>query len=431
MELQESYLLKAKELFPPTAVAADLVIERGEGSYLFDVEGKRYIDFATGIAIAPLGHCHPRVVEAINEQCQQLISSMNFLWPKAKIDFAEKLVEILPGPLQKVFLSNSGTEAIEGAIKLARKAKPGRPNFIAFNGGFHGRTMGALSLTASKAAYRADYFPLLPSTFFVDYPYKISTDKVMEQLDKLFETTCPPSSVAAIFVESILGEGGYVLPPADFLPRLRQLCDRWEILLVIDEIQSGFGRSGKWFACQHTKTAPDIMVFAKAIASGLPLGGFAASSALMDKLNAGSHGSTFGGNPLACAAALTTIKVIEQEALVERVAYKGSRIKERLMSRFGDYIEVRGEGFMLGIEPKNYALNVKNILSRALSKGLIALSCGPHGSSIRLMPALNTPEDVLEEGISILEQIIDYEVLVASESHKFRHKELIAEGWAD
>jgi len=427
MELQESYLLKASQLFPPTALSADLVIERGEGSFIFDIEGKRYIDFATGIAIAPLGHCHPRIVEAVKEQSHQLLSSMNFVWTKAKIDFADKLQRILPKPLQKVFLSNSGTEGIEGAIKLVRKAKVGRPNFISFNGGFHGRSMGALSITASKASYRADFFPLLPGAHFVDYPYKVSTDEVFEQLNKLFETVCPANSVAAIFVESVLGEGGYVFPPADFLPRLRQLCDRWEISLVLDEVQSGFGRTGKWFACQHTATQPDVMVFAKGVASGLPLGGFAASAELMDKLNAGSHGSTFGGNPISCAAALETIKVIEQEALVERVAYRGKKIKDRLNQRFGEFLEVRGEGFMLGIEPKIEILNVKNILSRALSKGLLALSCGPHSNVIRLMPALNTPEEVLEEGISILEQIIDYEILVATECRKFRHKEISAE----
>ncbi len=424
MTLQETYLSKTADLFPPFASSSPpLVIEKGEGSFLYDVEGKKYLDFATGIAIAPVGHCHPRVVEAITEQAQKLVSSMNFMWPKAKIDLAEKLVTILPQPVNTVFFSNSGTEAIEGAMKLARKARPGRPNFIAFNGGFHGRSFGALSITASKASYRADYFPLLPQTYFVDYPYKLSTDKVFEQLEKLFETVCPATSVSAIFVESILGEGGYVVPPRDFLPRLRQLCDRWEILLVCDEIQSGFGRTGKWFACEHTSTVPDIIAFAKGIASGMPLGGFAASKDLMSKLNPGSHGSTFGGNPIACAAALATIKVIEQEALIERASYLGQRIQSRLSTRFGDHLEVRGEGFMIGIEPKNQDLNVKAILSRAQNKGLIALSCGPHGNVIRLMPALNTPDEIIHEGVSILEQIIDYEILVSSECKKSKYKD--------
>lgn len=426
MSLQDGYLLKTAELFPPSSTH-ELVIERGEASFLYDIEGRRYIDFASGIAIAPVGHCHPRVVEAINEQSTKLISSLNFLWPKVKIDLAEKLVSILPKPLSNVFFSNSGTEAIEGAMKLARKAKPNRPNFIAFNGGFHGRTFGALSITSSKASYRSDYFPLLPQVFFVDYPHKISTEKVLEQFEKLFETTCPPSSVSAIFVESLLGEGGYIVPPADFLPKLRQLCDRWEILLVVDEIQSGFGRTGKWFACEHFEVVPDILTFAKGIASGMPLGGFAASVELMKSLNSGSHGSTFGGNPISCAAALATIKVIEQEALVEKVAYTGQKIQDRLKNRFGNYLDIRGKGFMIGIEPKNFDLSSKAILARAQIKGLIALSCGIHGQTIRLMPALNIPDEVLNEGLAILEQIFDYEILVAAECKRSKHQEALDE----
>jgi 4-aminobutyrate aminotransferase len=426
MTLQESYLLKTLDIFPPVAKdAPSLVIERGEGSYLFDIEGRRYLDFASGIAITPVGHCHPRVVEAITEQSQKLISSLNFLWPKTKIDLAEKLVSIFPKPLNSVFLSSSGTEAIEGALKLARKARPGRPNFIAFQGGFHGRTLGALSITSSKASYRADYFPLIPQTFFVDYPAKINTDKVLEQLEKLFESVCPPTSVAAIFVESILGEGGYIVPPNDFLPKLRQICDRWEILLVADEIQTGFGRTGKWFGFEHSNIVPDIVAFAKGIASGLPLGGFAANKELMQCLNPGSHGSTFGGNPIACAAALATIKIIEQEALIERVAYIGQKIKERLANRFGNYLDIRGKGFMIGIEPKNFDLSVKAILARAQTKGLIALTCGSHGQTIRLIPALNMPDEVLNEGLAILEQIFDYEILVAAECKRSKHQEAI------
>ncbi len=424
MSLKEGYLLKTVEFFPPSS-AHELVIDKGEGSYLYDIEGRRYIDFASGIAIAPVGHCHPRVVSAITEQTQKLISSLNFLWPKVKIDLAEKLMSILPKPLSNIFFCNSGTEAIEGAMKLARKAKPNRPNFIAFNGGFHGRTFGALSITSSKASYRADYFPLLPQTFFIDYPHKISTDEVLEQFEKLFETACPPSSVAGIFVESLLGEGGYIVPPADFLPKLRQLCDRWEILLVIDEIQSGIGRTGKWFAFEHYDIVPDILTFAKGIASGMPLGGFAASPELMKHLNAGSHGSTFGGNPIACASALATIKVIEQEALVERVAYTGQRIKDRLKGRFENYLDIRGQGFMIGIEPKTPDLSVKAILARAQIKGLIALSCGAHGQTLRLMPALNIPDEVLNEGLAILEQIFDYEILVAAECKRSKYQEAI------
>ncbi|MDJ0625173.1 MAG: aminotransferase class III-fold pyridoxal phosphate-dependent enzyme [Candidatus Caenarcaniphilales bacterium] len=426
MQLQEDYISKAKNIFPPTSFFLEpMVVERGEGSYIFDIQGKRYIDFSTGIAVAPVGHCHPRVVEAITEQAQKLICPSNFVLQKTKIDLVEKVIDILPNTLDSVFLCNSGTESIEGAIKLARKVRPGRPNFIAFNNGFHGRTMGALSITGSKSSYRADYFPLLPQTYFVDYPHKINTEQVLEQIERLFETTCPPTSVAAIFAESILGEGGYVIPPEDFLPRLRQLCDRWEILLVLDEIQSGFGRTGKWFACEHSETIPDIITFAKGIASGLPLGGFAANKKLMTKLNAGSHGSTFGGSPIPCAAALATIKVIEQEALIERVHFKGKKILERLQNKFGEYIDVRGKGFMIALEPKTKELDVKTILSRAYNKGVIALTCGNQNNVIRIIPPLNSPDDVLEEGISIFEQILDYEVLITSKGDRYRNKQTV------
>jgi 4-aminobutyrate aminotransferase len=420
---QENYINKAKALFAPaTHTALPIVVERGEGSYLFDIEGKRYIDFACGIAIAPVGHTHPRVVEAICEQAHSLVSSINIMWPRVKVDLAEKLVSILPGNIDSVFLCNSGTEAVEGALKLARKARPGRPNFLSFNGGFHGRSLGALTVTASKAAYRADYFPLVPNCGFVDYPYEKTLEEVLAQMESLFETNLPPESIAAIIVEPILGEGGYVVPPPEFLQRLRQICDRWDILLIFDEIQSGFGRTGAWFACEHFEVTPDIIVFAKGIASGMPLGGFAAKKELMSKMGPGSHGSTFGGNPISCAAALATIKVIEQEALIERVSFKGYRIMESLKQKFGEYIDVRGAGFMIGIEPKLEGLNVKGILNRALSKGLIALSCGPRSNAIRLMPALNAPDSVLHDGINILEQILDYEILMAAEGLNFKNK---------
>ncbi|MDX1917574.1 MAG: aminotransferase class III-fold pyridoxal phosphate-dependent enzyme [Candidatus Caenarcaniphilales bacterium] len=421
MTINELYLEKGALFFPPLPEnLPQMVIERGEGSYLFDTEGNRFIDFATGIAIAPVGHCHPQVVAAIQEQAERLISSMNYVLTKPKVDLVEKLVQVLPAGLEKVFLSNSGAEAIEGALKLARLTQRGRPNFIAFNGGFHGRTFGALSVTGSKSSYRKDFFPLLPEVFFVDYPYRLSTEEVIAQIHKLFEYTCPAQSVAALIVESVLGEGGYVVPPIDFLPSLRQLCDQHGILLILDEVQSGFGRTGKWFACQHTTTSPDIITFAKGIASGMPLGGFAASSKLFNQMVSGTHGTTFGGNPISCVSALASIKVIEAEGLTERALYLGDKVRVRLKRRFGEFLDIRGLGLMIGIEPIAFPLNVKNIIRRAETKGLILISCGPHGNVIRLMPALNIPEHILDEGLNILEQILDYEVLVATESKNLR-----------
>ncbi len=421
--LQNSYLESAKEIFPPSSSALNpLVLEKGEGSFLIDLQGKQYIDFATGVGIAPIGHCHPRVVKAIQEQSKKLIASNNLFLPKIKIELAQKLIEILPGSIDSMFLCNSGTEAIEGSLKLARKANPGKPNFIAFRGGFHGRTLGALSITASKSIYRAGYDPLLPSVHFVDYPNNEETlEQTVKQLEDLFENICPPSSICAIIVEPILGEGGYIVPPDNFLQLLRKLCDHWGILLILDEVQTGFGRTGKWFACQHSSIQPDIIAFAKGIASGLPLGGFAANKELMSRLVAGSHGSTFGGNPIACAAALATIDVIESENLLNRVAQTGENIIKRLNEKFGNHFDIRGKGFMIGVElkNKNIDINIKNILKRFQSKGLIVIPCGKNGNVMRFIPPLNIPDAVLNQALSIIEQVLDYEILLATESKRF------------
>lgn len=421
--LQESYLNLASELFPPSKSSLNpLVIERGEGPFLYDVTGRKYIDFATGIGIAPLGHCHPKVVSAILEQCNSLVSSMNVFLPRVKIELAQKLASILPGDINSVFLCNSGTEGIEGALKLARKARPGRPNFLAFNGGFHGRSFGALSVTGSKSTYKKDFYPLLPNCFFVDYPYQKSLDETMAQIEELFEYNCPPSSLAAIIVEPVLGEGGYFVPPVEFLQNLRRLCDRWDILLIADEVQTGFGRTGKWFACEHSSVEPDIIAFAKGIASGLPLGGFAAKKELMKALEAGSHGTTFGGNPVSCAASLATIKVIESEGLLERASSLGKKIVDDLNAKFGQYLDIRGLGFMIGIEPKPdmISFDVKSLVKRIQSKGLIVYTCGKDSGVIRMMPPLNIQESILSEGLSYLEQVLDYEILMASEYARYK-----------
>lgn len=416
MNTHNTYLDLAEELLPPLSQSIyPATIERGEGSYLYDIEDKRYIDFATGIAVAPVGHCHPKVVKSIQDQSTKLVSSMAILNPRVKIDLAQAIVDILPEQLNKVFFCNSGTESVEGSLKLARKAKPNRPNFIAFNKGFHGRSLGALSVT-SKGKYRKDFTPLLSGCYFIDYPHKhITTDTVKQQLETLFANACPAESVAAIIVEPIIGEGGYIIPPSDFLPMLRQICDQYGILLILDEIQTGFGRTGKWFAFEHTSVVPDILLFAKGVASGLPLGGFAANNNLMDLFVSGSHGSTFGGNPISCAASLATIETIQSQNLLNRVQVLGRKIVEHLKDKFGHYLDIRGQGFMIAIEPKDgVQINLKAILDRLFSKGLIMLSCAD-GAAIRLIPALNISESVLHSGLGILEQVLDYELLVFSE----------------
>jgi len=422
MSLQDVYLQKASELLAPSPQSLlPFVVERGEGSYIYDMQGRRYLDFATGIAINPLGHCHPAVVEAIKSQADQLLSSINILPHKLKIELAEKLETILPGNIDCVYLCNSGAEAVEGALKLACKARPGRGNFLAFHGGFHGRSLGALSVTASKSDYRRDFFSRLVPAYFADYPYEKTLEQIAEQLETLFEHVCPPDSIAAIIVEPILGEGGYVVPPPGFLKFLKGVCARWDILLIADEVQTGFGRTGKWFACEHEGVQPDIITFAKGVASGLPLGGFAARPDLMNKLVPGTHGSTFGGNPLSCAAALATIKTIQSENLLERSSILGKSILERLQQRFGRDLSIRGLGLMIGLEPdKKLDFQVKNIIRRLQDKGLITVSCGRGGNVMRLMPALNVPDALVKEGLDILEQILDYEILVATECERYQ-----------
>lgn len=417
MSLQQSYLELAQDVFPPLANPIfPITIDHASGSYLYDLNNKKYIDFAGGIAISPIGHCHPAVVKAMTNQIGKLTASMNILNPKVKIDCAKKIIDIMPNSIDKIFFANSGTEAVEGALKLAYKYNPDRKHFISFNKSFHGRSFGALSVTGSKASYKKD-LPTLHNIHFVDYPEDcLSLENTLEQIDKLFKYTISPENIAGIIVEPILGEGGYIIPPDDFLPQLRHLCDEHGILLIIDEIQTGFGRTGQWFACQHNNINPDILCFAKGVASGMPLGGFGASKEIMDTLIAGTHGSTFGGNPVCCAAAIATINTIESEWLIERVNQLGSKIIQRLHNKFSDYLNIRGRGFMIAIEAhENIDLDISNILKRLATKGLMMLSCGYNNQVLRLMPALNISETTLNEGLSILEQVLDYELLIHNE----------------
>src|SRR4030088_3510139 len=296
----------SKAMSPSFPRAYPFVMERGEGCWVTDVGGNRFLDFTAGIAVVTTGHSHPKVVAAIEEQARRFIhmSGTDFYY-RSEIELAERLeANILPGTPAKVFFTNSGAEAIEGAMKLARFTS-GRPSYIAFIGAFHGRTFGALSLTASKASQRRRFAPLLSSVFHAPFPTAsrgVTTDQTIERIEELFSTIAPPESVAAVFVEPIQGEGGSLVPPDDFLPRLRELTLKHGILLVADEVQSGMGRTGNFLAVEHWDVEPDIACLAKGIASGLPLGAFIARAEQMS-WPPGSHGSTFGGNPLACAAA--------------------------------------------------------------------------------------------------------------------------------
>jgi len=408
-----------------------LVAKRGRGIRVEDVDGNEFLDFAAGIAVTSTGHCHPEVVAAIQKQAAELIhiSGTDF-YDEHLTDLAAKLSAIapMPGP-HKVFYGNSGAEAIECALKLARY-HTGRQNVIAFLGAFHGRTMGALSLTGSKPQQKRRFSPLVPGVTHVRYPYAYRgcTGGAQEEEafsmgcaryieEKLFKTILPPEEVAAIFVEPIQGEGGYVVAPDNFLRELRAICTRHGILLVVDEVQSGAGRTGKWWAIQHSGVEPDIVCMAKGVASGMPLGVCMSRAEVMDWVP-GSHASTFGGNPVSIAAALATLEIIEREAMAN-AAEVGAKMIERLKGwkqthpTVGD---VRGRGLMIGIElvkdkaTREPAGALRNrVETLAFERGLMILGCGE--TSIRLCPPLIVSEeeatvalDIFEESLTVAEK---------------------------
>ncbi|MDQ6772997.1 MAG: acetyl ornithine aminotransferase family protein [Candidatus Dormibacteraeota bacterium] len=385
------------------------VMERGEGCWATDVDGNQLLDFTAGIAVNATGFSHPRVVAAVTEQAGRFLhmSGTDFYY-RPEIELAERLGRrVLPGATARVFFTNSGAEAIEGAMKLARFAT-GRPNFIAFHGGFHGRTMGALSLTASKAVQRRGFGPFLPAVFhapFASAARGVSTAESLGRIEELLATVAPADTVAAVVVEPIQGEGGYVLPHDDFLPRLRELTQRHGILLVHDEVQSGMGRTGRFLAAEHWGVEPDIVVLAKGIASGLPLGAFAARSEAMSWAP-GSHGSTFGGNPVACAAALATLDLLD-EGLMENAAEVGAHLLDGLRNLAGRHpariVEARGLGLMLALEMATPELAAA-VVDRAYRRGLLLLTCG--AQAVRFCPPLILSREEADTGLSIVGRVL-------------------------
>lgn len=400
-----------------------LVVGKAQGVWVEDVDGNRFLDFNAGIAVCNTGHCHPRVVEAIHRQAQALIhmSGSDFYYA-AQSNLAAKLAEITPGPREKrVFFGNSGAEAIEAALKLARYHTK-RPFIIAFLGAFHGRTMGALSLTASKAIFERGFSPLVPGVTHVPYPYcyrcpfnqkhpDCDTACVDWIREDLFKRSIPPEEVAAIFVEPIQGEGGYVVPPPEFHRKLFELAEEFGILLVADEVQSGMGRTGRMMAIEHWNVTPHIIALAKGIASGMPLGAMVSQSEVMDWVR-GSHASTFGGNPISCQAALATIDLLE-EGLVDNAAQMGEYLLGELMrlrQRFPRVGDVRGKGLMIGIEivkdpvTKEKGIEERNrIIQGCFERGLLILGCGEN--VIRLSPPLIITEREANLALTILEEV--------------------------
>ncbi len=407
--------------------AYPLVVEKGEGVYIEDVDGNRYLDFTSGIAVTSTGHCHPAVVERIIRQSRRLIhmSGTDFYYP-SEIRLAEKLAEITPGGHpKKVFFTNSGTESNEAAMKLTRYHKK-KSLYISFYGGFYGRTMGALSLSASKEVHRRGFAPFVPGVIHVPYAncYRCAYGLKVGECDfycvrwikeELFRTAVSPEDVSAIFIEPIQGEGGYIVPPGGYLRRIADMAKEFDILLAVDEIQTGMGRTGKMFACEHEDVIPDIITIAKGIASGMPLGAMVASSSVMTWVH-GSHANTFGGNPISCEAALATIELLEN-GLVSNAAEVGSYTLSKLRdmkSRHPVIGDVRGKGLMIGIEfvrdseKKEGAIAERDaIIKGCFKRGLLILGCGQ--GVIRLMPPLILSKEEADRALTILEEAI-YEV---------------------
>jgi 4-aminobutyrate aminotransferase len=394
---------------PSFTRAYPFVMDSGEGCWVTDVDGNTFLDFTAGIAVCSTGHSHPRVVEAITRQAARFLhmSGTDFYY-RVEIELAERLATRMMGEVPaRVFFTNSGAEAVEGAMKLARYAT-GRPNFLSFIGAFHGRTLGALSLTASKANQRRRFAPLIPSVFHAPYPSPsngVTSEESFARIEELFNTVMPPDSVAAIFVEPIQGEGGYLVPQADFLPRLRDLTAAHGILLVTDEVQSGMGRSGRMLAAEHWDLQPDVICLAKGIASGLPLGAFVARAERMT-WPPGSHGSTFGGNPLACAAALVTLDLLE-EGLIDNAAEVGGQLLERLeelRQRHPAVItDVRGLGLMAALELDTQE-RAGELVQHAFNSGLLLLTAGKR--AVRLSPPLVLNADEAAIGLEIIAESV-------------------------
>ncbi|MCG6925185.1 MAG: acetyl ornithine aminotransferase family protein [Acidobacteria bacterium] len=395
------------------------VMSHGRGAEVWDVDGNRFLDFAAGIAVCATGHAHPEVVGAVKEAADRFLHISADYWHEGQVRLSERLAALAPmGEPAMVFLAQSGTESVEGALKLARFVT-GRPRFLGFLGGFHGRTMGSLSFTSSKYTQQKGFFPTMPGVTHVPYPNPYRPlfagedqgNAVLDYIDHvLFAGAVPPSEVAAVLVEPILGEGGYIVPPDGFLRGLRELCDRHGILLIFDEVQSGVGRTGRMFASQHWDVAPDVMTLAKGLGSGLPIGAVVAKRRLMEKWTHGAHGNTYGGNPLCCAAALATLDLVEREYAANAAAvgtYFMERLRE-LQARHEIIGEVRGRGLMIGVElvtdraSRAPAREVAEaVLHRAFHNGLILLSCG--ASTVRFMPPLMITRADVDEALSILE----------------------------
>jgi 4-aminobutyrate aminotransferase len=395
---------------------------RGEGVYLYDAGGQRYTDFTSGIGVTNTGHCHPRVVKAIQDQAANLIfGQMNIVVPPTTVQLAQRLNEVTPPGIDQFFFSNSGAEAIEASVKLARMATH-RRNLIVFQGSFHGRTHQAMAMTTSKYAYRYDYQPLPGAIFVAPFPYSYyygwseeeTVEFCLKQLDQLFKSQTAPDETAAIVIEPVLGEGGYVPAPAEFLRRLRALCDQHGILLVLDEVQSGFGRTGKFFCFEHAGIEPDVIVMAKGLGSGMPISAVGARAELMKHWKVGTHGGTYGGgNAIATAAAVATIDAICEEGLAGNAAQMGARLQGGLRELQAEHPvigDVRGLGLMVGVEftrdGQPDAATTASVQQECLKRNLLLLSCGTYGNVIRWIPPLVVNAEQIDAALGVFNEAL-------------------------
>ena len=405
---------------PVIGFDSDLEIVSAEGSWVTDVEGERYLDFACGISVVNAGHNHPDVVAAARDQLDRVWHAGGAFRYDSLVTAAEKVLEITPASIEQLFFMNSGAEAVEAGIKLARKVS-GRQGIVTFRGAFHGRTMGSVTFTTSKAKYREGYHPLLPSVFVTPFPHPFrwgmtedeATDHALMELELMFRHIVTPEEVAAFLIEPVQGEGGYYPAPQRFMNRLAELADAHGILLVMDEIQTGFGRTGKWFASEHYGIEPDVLLMGKAIANGLPLSAIGARADLFDAWPVGSHGTTFGGNPVACAASAANMDALA--ALIpgtETLSKLAFGRFEEMKAKHPTIGDVRGLGLMIGVElvqpggneadPEAFAF----LAEHARDNRLLILDCGPHGNVIRFIPPLCVTEEELETALDALEAAI-------------------------
>jgi len=439
VDKKENLVERANKVLSPALTHATTVeVVRGKGVYLYDKAGREYLDFATGIAVTALGHCHPKVVAAAERQLQNLIHACSgIVYYEQNVALAEKLANAAPDGIDMTFFTQSGSEALEAAIKLAKYVSK-KQGLIAFKGSFHGRTLGALSITFSKAKYREGYEPLVPNVYMAPYAYCYRCDKKRKtfkpkprgedfpaaegcSMECLKDTETiikkvGKQNLAALVVEPIQGEGGYVVPPIEFIEGLRNLCDKYGIFLVFDEVQTGFGRTGKMFASEHFGVVPDIMGLAKAIASGLPLGACMAKSAIMKQWSPGAHGSTMTGNPVTCAAGLATLDVLESEKLLDNARELGRYLKDAIEDLAQDFKvigDVRGVGLMIGVEFVKEGSKepdpdiVKKIREHCLKEGLILISCGSDDQVIRVIPPLIVTKEQVDKALNIFKGALE------------------------